>query len=121
MSLSPPDDETFPDLVIDEKEPIVSNLKQVLPADVKIKVSDGEIWANKALLTTSSDYFSAMLDGEKFQEGQEGVGNLELYTKEVVSKVIDYFYSGRMSCKVKLVNLRHFYKICPDICQFVNI
>ena len=110
MSLSPPDDETFPDLVIDEKEPIVSNLKQVLPADVKIKVSDGEIWANKTLLTTSSDYFSAMLDGEKFQEGQEGVGNLELYSKEVVSKVIDYFYGGRMSCKVKLINLCHFYK-----------
>ena len=101
------DDEAHPSLpmkVLDEREPIVSNLKQALPADVKIKVSDGEVWTNKALLSASSEYFSAMLDEKKFKEGKEGVGSLEKYSKEVVSKVINYFYSGEISCKVKLVN-----------------
>ena len=102
MSLSSPDEQALP--VIDDREDALNHVKQVLPDDVKIKVSDGEVWANKALLTTSSDYFSAMLDEEKFLEGQEGVGSLKKYSKEVVSKVINYFYSGEMSCKVKFVN-----------------
>ena len=104
MSLSPPPDdegEDFPNNVIDDRGEVVSNMKKLLPDDVKIKVADGEVWANKALLSTSSEYFSAMLDGDKFKEGQEGVGSLEMYNKEVVSIVINYFYSGEISCKVK--------------------
>ena len=65
-----------------------------------MKVSDGEVWANKALLSASSEYFSAMLDGKKFKEGQEGVGDLERYSKKVVIKLVHYFYSGEMSCQV---------------------
>ena len=103
MSLSSPDDWTLPIKVLDETESIVGNLIQALPADVKIKVSDGEVWANKALLSASSDYFSAMLDGEKFQEGQEGVGSLEMYSKEIVLKLLHYFYSGEMSCQVNMI------------------
>ena len=102
MSLSPQDDEALPDNVIDDRKDALNNVKQLLPDDVKMKVSDGEVWANKALLMTSSEYFSAMLDEKKFKEGKEGVGSLEKYSKEVVSKVINYFYSGEMSCKVKL-------------------
>ena len=97
MSLPPP-----PAKVLDEKEPVLSNLKEALPPDVKMKVSDGEVWANKALLCASSEYFSAMLDGEKFKEGKEGVGDLERYSKEVVTKLIHYFYSGEMSCQVNV-------------------
>ena len=100
MSLSP-----SPPKVLDEREPVVSNLKQALPADVRMKVSDGEVWANKALLSANSEYFSAMLDEEKFKEGQEGVGDLEKYSKEVATKLIHYFYSGEMSCKVKFARL----------------
>ena len=104
MSLfqSPQDDEDL--LVIEDREDALDHVKQVLPDDVKIQVSDGEIWTNKALLMVSSEYFSAMLDEEKFREGKEGVGSLKKYSKEVVSKVINYFYSGKISCKVKLGN-----------------
>ena len=97
MSLSP-----SPTKVLDERDLVVSNLKQALPPDVKMKVSDGEVWASKALLSASSEYFSAMLDGEKFKEGREGVGDLERYNKEVVIKLIHYFYSGEMSCQVNV-------------------
>ena len=104
MSLTSSPDEGLPPKVLDEREPIVSNLKQAFPADVRMKVSDGEVWASKALLSASSEYFSAMLDEGKFKEGKEGVGSLKKYSKEVVSKVINYFYSGEMSCQVKFVN-----------------
>ena len=93
----------IPVRAVDDREEALKNVMQVLPGDVKIKASDGEIWANKALLSTSSEYFSAMLDGEKFREGQEGVGKLEQYSKEIVSKLIHYFYSGEMSCQVNLI------------------
>ena len=108
MSLSPPPDdegEGFPNIVIDDRDQVLSNMKKLFPDDVKIKVADGEVWANKALLSANSEYFSAMLDEEKFKEGQEGVGDLEKYSKEVVTKLIHYFYSGEMSCQVKLPRL----------------
>ena len=104
LSQSPQDGD-----VIDDREDALNHVKQVLPDDVKIQVSDGEVWANKALLMASSEYFSAMLDEEKFKEGTEGVGSLYIYNKEVVSIVINYFYSGEMSCKVK------FGKICHSL------
>ena len=69
LSQSPQDDEVLP--VIDDRKVALSNMKQVLPDDVKIQVSDGKVWANKALLMTSSEYFSAMLDKEKFKEWKE--------------------------------------------------
>ena len=102
LSQSPQDED-----VIDDRDDALNNMKQVLPDDVKIQVSDGEVWANKALLMASSEYFSVMLDEEKFKEGKEGVGSLKKYSKEVVSKVIKYFYSGKMSCQVKFGNLCH--------------
>ena len=102
MSLSPQVDEALPSNVVEDRKDALNNMKQLLPDDVKMKVSDGEVWANKALLTNSSEYFSAMLDEKKFKEGKEGVGSLEKYSKLVVSKVINYFYSGEISCKVKL-------------------
>ena len=74
---------------------------KALPGDIRIQAADGDVWANKAFLSVSSDYFNAMLDEKKFKEGQEGVGDLKMYSKEVVSRVINYFYTGEISCQVK--------------------
>ena len=103
MSQSPPAAPgPLPVKIIEEREVLVSNLKKVLHDDVKLMTADGEVWANKALLSASSDYFSAMLDEEKFKEGREGVGDLTQYSKEVVNKVINYFYGGEISCQVEM-------------------
>lgn len=100
MSQSPPAAPgPLPVKIIEEREVLVSNLKKVLHDDVKLMTADGEVWANKALLSASSDYFSAMLDEEKFKEGREGVGDLTQYSKEVVNKVVNYFYGGEISCQ----------------------
>jgi len=85
--------------VIDDKETALANIKKALPDDVKIKAADGEVWANRVLLSSSSEYFSAMLDEDKFQEGREGVGDLQEYRREVVTKVINYFYTGEVTCE----------------------
>ena len=46
-----------------------------------------------------------MLDEKKFKEGQEGVGDLKMYSREVVSRVVNYFYTGEISCQVKYVKI----------------
>ena len=103
MSQSPPAAPGPPPVkIIDERELAVSNVRKVLPDDVRLLTADGEVWANKALLSASSDYFSAMLDQEKFKEGREGVGDLKQYSMEVVTKVVNYFYSGEISCQVEM-------------------
>ena len=90
-----------PHLVVDDSEAVLANYRKVLPDDVRLQAADGEVWANRAFLSASSEYFAAMLDETKFKEGQAGVGDFKLYSKEVVGLVINYFYTGKLSCKVK--------------------
>ena len=90
-------------IVVDDSEALAVNLRKVLPDDVRIQAADGEVWANRSFLCASSEYFAAMLDETKFKEGQAGVGDFHLYSKELVGLVINYFYTGKLSCKVKYV------------------
>ena len=90
-------------IVVDDRDTVVANYRKVLPDDVRIQAADGEVWANKSFLIASSEYMAAMLDETKFKEGQAGVGDFKLYSKEVVDVVINYFYTGNLSCKVKYV------------------
>jgi len=87
------------DFVVDDREAVFAAYKKVLPDDVRLQAADGDVWANKAFLSARSEYLAAMLDETKFKEGQAGVGDLKLYSKEVVGLVVNYFYTGRLSCK----------------------
>ena len=88
-------------LVVDDREAVAANIRKANPDDVRLQAADGEVWANRSFLSASSEYLSAMLDETKFREGQAGVGDFKLYSKEVVGLVINYLYTGRISCKVK--------------------
>ena len=71
MSQSPPaivGPHKPPVKIIDDWEAALADLRKVLPDDVKLLTADGEVWANRAMLSARSDYFSAMLDVSKFQE-----------------------------------------------------
>ena len=92
-----------PLLVVDDREAVAANIRKALPDDVRLQAADGEVRANRSFLSASSEYLAAMLDETKFKEGQAGVGDFKLYSKEVVGLVINYFYTGRISCKVKYV------------------
>jgi len=86
-------------IVVDDSEAVAVNMRKVLPDDVRIQAADGEVWANRSFLCASSEYFSAMLDETKFKEGQEGIGDFKLHSKELVGLVINYFYTGQLSCE----------------------
>ena len=64
--------------------------------DVKIVATDGEVPANKTILSMSSQYFRSMFsDNNNFVEGQTGVVKMP-YTKTVMEKVVFYLYSGQL-------------------------
>ena len=106
MSQSPPaivGPHKPPVKIIDDSEAALADLRKVLPDDVKLLTADGEVWANRAMLSARSDYFSAMLDVSKFQEGTESAGDLSQYSREVVNKVVNYCYCGVILCQVRTV------------------
>ena len=84
----------------DDRKILAAKIREALPDDIRIQAADGDVWANRAFLSVTSDYFSAMLDEQKFREGQEGTGDLRQYSKDVVTRVINYFYTGQISCQV---------------------
>ena len=91
--------------MVDDSEAVAINMREFLPDYVRIQAADGEFWANRSFLCARSEYFAAILDETRFKEGQAGVvvGDFHFYSKEVVGLVINYFYTGKLSCKVKYV------------------
>ena len=67
--------------------------------DIKIVGSDGEIPANKTILSLRSPYFRSMFSSSSnFAESQAGSVKLP-HTKAVLEKLIVYLYSGNMDCQ----------------------
>ena len=68
--------------------------------DVKIVASDGDIPANKAILSIRSQYFRSMFsDNNNFVESQTGVVKMSSYSKSVLEKVVCYLYTGKIDCE----------------------
>ena len=67
-------------------------------SDVKIEASDGEVPANRTILSLRSQYFRSMLSANNnFLESSTGHVKLP-YPKAVIEKVVVYIYSGEMDC-----------------------
>ena len=66
--------------------------------DIKIVATDGEVPANKTILSMRSQYFRSMFsDNNNFVESSSGSAKLP-YPKFVVEKVVIFLYSGEMDC-----------------------
>ena len=66
--------------------------------DVKIEATDGEVAANRTILSLRSQYFRSMFSANNnFKESSTGHGKLP-YPKVVIEKIVVYIYSGRMDC-----------------------
>ena len=70
--------------------------------DVKIVVEDGEILANKDVLTARNDYFATMLSNRsnkeiKFVEGETSTVTFDYCSKAIMEKIIQYLFSGSMT------------------------
>ena len=79
--------------------------------DVKIKLSDGEIAANKDILIVRSDYFATMFSNSKFVEGETGLVDMSHCSKAVMEKIIKFIFSGTIKFRdlslIQLLELSH--------------
>ena len=98
-----------------DKDKLAEDLTRMLERgslnDVKIKLSDGDIVANKDILMARSDYFATMLSNNKFSEGETGLVDMSHCSKAVMEKIIKYIFSGTIKFKglslIQLLELSH--------------
>ena len=62
--------------------------------DVKIKLCDGEIIANKDILIARSEYFATMFRNNKFIEGETNTIDMGHCSKTVMGKIVKFLFSG---------------------------
>ena len=88
------------ELILDEQEQFVEDILRMLEGgslnDVKIKLSDGDIFANKDILIARTDYFATMLSNEKFREGETSSVDMSHCSKVVMERIIKYIFSGKV-------------------------
>ena len=79
--------------------------------DVKIRISDGEIVANKDILMARSGYFATMFSNNKYVEGETSLVNVSHCSKVVMEKIIKFLFSGEVTFDqlflVHLLKLTH--------------
>jgi len=62
--------------------------------DVKIRLCDGQISANKDILMSRSEYFATMFSNSRFIEGETSSVDMSHCSKAVMEKIIKFFFSG---------------------------
>ena len=78
-------------------EDLLKMLEVGSPNDIKIKLSDGEIVANKDILMARNDYFKTMFSNNKFIEGETGSVDMSHCSKAIMEKIIKFLFSGRVT------------------------
>ena len=102
-------------LGLTDRDMLVKDLLKMLEQgslnDVKIKLSDGEIVANKDILMARSDYFAAMFRNNNFIEGETGSADMSHCSKAVMEKIIKFIFSGTIKFRdlslIQLLELSH--------------
>ena len=68
-------------------EDILRMLERGSLNDVKIVLSDGEIFANKDILMARSEYFATMFSNKKFKEGETDSVDMSHCSKAIMEKI----------------------------------
>ena len=88
-------------LVFKDRDMFVEDILKILERgshnDAKIKLSDGEIVANKDILMARSEYFATMFSNNKFAEGETSSVDMSYFRKDVMEKIIKFLFSGEMT------------------------
>ena len=88
--------------ILDGRDKFVEDILQLLKKgssiDVRIILEDGEILANKDVLSTRCEYFATMFSNNevKFIEGVTNSVDMSHCSKVIMEKIINYLFSGRM-------------------------
>ena len=82
--------------IVNHREEFISNMIRMLSGgtsnDIKIVLEDGEIFANKDVLSSQSDYFATMFSNHnvKFIEGETNIVNLNYCSKKIMEKIKEW-------------------------------
>lgn len=103
----------------DERDLLVDDLLGMLEKgsqnDVKIRLSDGEITANKDILVARSEYFATMFSNNNFIEGTTNCVDMSHFSKVLMEKIVKYLFSGGAKFSdlslPQLVELAHMSKM----------
>ena len=81
-----------------DREAFVQDVLKMLEGgslnDVRIKLCDGEIIANKDILIARSEYFATMFINNKFIEGETNTVDMSHCSKTVMGKIVKFLFSG---------------------------
>ena len=87
--------------VVDRKDRFISDILAMITSgssnDVKIVLEDGEILANKDVLSARSEYFATMFRNKMFIEGETNQVTFSHCRKVIMEKIIHYLFSGSMN------------------------
>jgi len=84
--------------VISNKNFVTSDLLK-LPKDVVIVLEDGQVEANKDLLSVRSDFFKVSFNSSKFIESQSKSITMKGCTEAAMRAIVDYIYTGDMDLR----------------------
>ena len=106
-----------PTHILDQKEKFVEDIFHLLKSgkmtnSIRIVLEDGEILANKDVLSARCEYFATMFKNNneiKFIEGETKSVDMSYCTKVVMEKIIDYLFSGEM--RINDLNLDQLLKL----------
>ena len=84
--------------IISNKNFVTSDLLK-LPKDVVIVLEDGQVEANKDLLSVRSDFFKVSFNNPKFIECQSKSITIKGCTKAAMMAIVDYIYTGDMDLR----------------------
>ena len=95
------------------KDKFVSDMLRMLEVgstnDVKIILEDGEIFANKDVLSARCDYFATCVSNKKFIEGNTITIDLSHCSKVIMEKIVHYLFIGEVDLQdlslIQLINL----------------
>ena len=84
--------------VVSNKNFVTSDLLK-LPKDIVIVLEDGQVEANKDLLSVRSDFFERSFNNPKFIESQSKSITMKGCTEAAMRAIVDYIYTGDMDLR----------------------
>ena len=88
--------------VVSRRDGLIFDLMKMISKgssnDVKIVLKDGEIYANKDILSARCAYFATCFSNSevKFNEGETNSVTFDHCNKNVMEKIINYLFTGDM-------------------------
>ena len=116
---------------VDKSDQYISDVECMLKTrtgnDIKIVLEDSEIYANKDILVSRSEYFKTMFHNEhQFLEGESNSVDMRHCNKAIMEKIIIYLFSGKMKLDdmsfpdgIRLLNMARL-MMMGDLCDEID-